>query len=151
MAASALLIAACGAPAEEAATEPTQTTALPATTSTQQTATTTTALAPTEMTMPDETEMIQAAIKDLSRRLLTPEETIDVVETRSVEWPDGSIGCPEEGIVYTQATIQGTQVLLGSDGKIYDYHAGDDGEIFLCPSDEKDGAYEFVPPPGFDR
>lgn len=101
--------------------------------------------------MPDETELIEAAIKDLAQRLLTPAENIEVVETRSVDWPNGSIGCPEEGVSYTQAIVNGTQVLLGSNGKIYDYHAGDDGDIFLCPSDEdKDGGYEFVPPPNFD-
>lgn len=100
--------------------------------------------------MPDESQLIQAAIRDLARRLLIPEENIEVVETRAVQWPDGSIGCPEEGVVYTQAIVDGTQVLLGYDGKIYDYHAGGDGEIFLCESDDKDGGYDFVPPPGFN-
>jgi hypothetical protein len=50
--------------------------------------------------------------------------------------------------MYTQAVVDGTQVLLGADERIFDYHAGSDGALFLCPSDEKDGGYEFLPPPG---
>jgi hypothetical protein len=40
--------------------------------------------------------------------------------------------------------------VLGHDDRVYVYHAGADGEPFLCPSDEKDGGYEFLPPPGFN-
>ncbi|MGD2101017.1 MAG: hypothetical protein PVG83_02190 [Acidimicrobiia bacterium] len=97
--------------------------------------------------MPNEPELVQKAIRDLARRLLISEESIEVVETRAVQWPDGSIGCPEEGVVYTQAIVDGTQVLLGYDGKFYDYHAGGDGEILLCASDDEDGGYDSVPPP----
>jgi hypothetical protein len=50
---------------------------------------------------------------------------------------------------YTQAIVEGFQVLLEADGRIYDYHAGADGVPFLCPSEEDDGGYDFVPPPGF--
>jgi len=104
-----------------------------------------------ENEMPDDAELIQSAVHDLSRRLLVPEETIELVEARPVEWPDGALGCPQEGQVYTQAIVPGTQVLLRADGRVYDYHAGADGVVFLCASDEKDGGYDFVPPPRFDQ
>ena len=92
----------------------------------------------------------ETAIVDLSRRLLVTRDQIEVVETREVTWPDGALGCPEEGGVYTQATVDGTQVILQVDERVYVYHAGDDGAAFLCPSDEKDGGHDFVPPPGID-
>lgn len=95
-----------------------------------------------------EQEVVQEAIRDLAARLEMAEEDIEVVEVREVEWPDGALGCPEEGKMYTQAVVDGTQVLLGADERIYDYHAGADGAPFLCPSDEKDGGNEFLPPPG---
>ena len=100
--------------------------------------------------VPDETSLIEAAIEDLAKRMNVPTENVEVVETKQVEWPDGAIGCPEDGISYTQAIVEGAQVLLTSDGRLYDYHAGSEGQVFLCASDEKDGGYEFVPPPGFD-
>ena len=92
----------------------------------------------------------ETAIEDLSRRLLVTRDQIEVVDVREVSWPDGALGCPEDGVLYTQAVVEGTQVLLRVDGRVYDYHAGDDGRSFLCASDEKDGGYDFVPPPGFD-
>jgi hypothetical protein len=33
---------------------------------------------------------------------------------------------------------------------VYVYHARDDDRPFLCPSEEKDGGHEMVPPPGYD-
>ena len=98
-----------------------------------------------------EQAVVQEAIRDLAGRLEVAEEEIEVVEVRDVQWPDGALGCPEEGKMYTQAVVDGTQVLLGAEARVYDYHAGVDGEPFLCPSDEKDGGYEFVPPPRFDE
>ncbi len=76
---------------------------------------------------------------------------ITVVKAEAVTWPDGSLGCPEPDTSYTQALVDGTQVVLQYQERKYDYHAGSDGVPFLCPSSEKDGGYEFVPPPGFDQ
>ena len=101
--------------------------------------------------MADEQQLIDDATRDLSRRLLVPAEGIELVDYREVEWPDGAVGCPEDGQVYTQAIVDGSQILLRADGRIYDYHAGSDGVVFLCSSDEKDGGYDFVPPPRMDQ
>lgn len=99
--------------------------------------------------MEDVASLVQAAVRDLSARLGIPEEDIEVVvDAKEVQWPDGALGCPEEGKVYTQAVVDGTQVILGAGERVYDYHAGADGEPFLCPSDERDGGRDFLPPPG---
>lgn len=142
-----LLLAACGVP-DDTGAEPTGN----STTSTTESLTTTLE-APTtsESSMPDETSVAEAAIQELAAHLDIPEEDIEVVEVREVQWPDGALGCPEEGKMYTQAVVDGTQVILGAERRVFDYHAGADGVPFLCPSDEKDGGYEFVPPPGFDQ
>lgn len=94
--------------------------------------------------------IIDAALLDLTTHLGVEAEAITVVEAKAVQWPDGSLGCPEEGMSYTQAIVDGHQVLLGVDDRVYDYHAGSDGVVFLCASDEKDGGRDFVPPPGID-
>ena len=139
----ALILVACGVDEDTGPT--TDQTTTPAGDST-----TTTIDAPStsEDHMEGESAVVQAAIQHLSARLGIPEGDIEVVEAKEVEWPDGAIGCPEEGKMYTQAVVEGTQVILGANGRVYDYHAGADGEPFLCPSDEKDGGYEFTPPPG---
>ena len=96
----------------------------------------------------NEEAIAQAAIRDLTARLGVAEQDIEVMEVRDVQWPDGALGCPEEGKMYTQAVVDGSQVILGAGDRVYDYHAGADGQPFLCPSDEKDGGHEFLPPPG---
>jgi hypothetical protein len=140
----ALIVAACGV-ADDDTRATTDETTTPAGGST----TTTIGAPPTsEDHMEDESAVVQAAIRDLAGRLGVPETEIEVVEAREVQWPDGALGCPEEGKMYTQAVVDGSQVMLGADERVYDYHAGADGKPFLCPSDEKDGGYEFLPPPG---
>ena len=138
-----LLLAACGMAGDDTGTDETTTTS-----TSSPTTSTTIETTPTSENQMNEEEVVQAAIQDLASRLDVAEQDIEVVDVRDVQWPDGALGCPEEGKMYTQAVVDGTQVLLGADERIYDYHAGSDGAPFLCPSDEKDGGYEFLPPPG---
>lgn len=119
------------------------------TTTTTVTTTTTMATTTTPETPMQEEDTVEAAIGDLATRLRISPDEIELIDHREVQWPDGSIGCPEEGMFYTQAIVEGSQVLLGAGDRIYDYHAGSDGVPFLCESDEDDGGYDFVPPPGF--
>ncbi len=95
--------------------------------------------------------IVAPAREDLARRLGVDPGELEVVSFEEVAWPDGSLGCPEPGMSYTQAVVEGSKVVLGHDGRVYVYHAGDDDQPFLCPSDDKDGGHEFLPPPGFNE
>jgi len=55
-----------------------------------------------------------------------------VVSAQAVEWPDGSLGCPEPGQMYTQAIVPGYRIELESGGKRYAYHASQKGYFKLC-------------------
>lgn len=99
-----------------------------------------------ESPVPDMTAAIETAIADLSSRLRVPPADISVVEAKPVRWSDGSLGCPQDGYVYTQAIVDGSRVLLDADGRIFDYHSDGRGNVVFCPSDEKDGGHELVPP-----
>ena len=101
-----------------------------------------------EEELPESSEVVEAAIAQLAEHMAVPTDAIEVVIARAVTWPDGALGCPEPGLGYTQALVDGYQVLLRANERVYDYHAGSDGEVFLCPSEDKDGGYDFVPPPG---
>ena len=50
---------------------------------------------------------------------------VTVVDARAVTWPDGSLGCPEPGMMYTQVLVDGTLVVLEAGGSRYEYHGGD--------------------------
>lgn len=82
--------------------------------------------------------LIQQAIADLSQRLNIAPESIQVLEARSVTWPDGSLGCPQPGMQYIQVLTDGTYILLNAEGKDYAYHSGRSRAPFLCQIKYKD-------------
>ncbi len=88
----------------------------------------------------DETQLVQEAIHDLSRRLLVPVEGVQVVVDAEVELSEAATQCPGD-----------TQILLSSDGRVYEYRVGENGKPTMCASGDKDGGYEFVPKPGIDE
>lgn len=57
---------------------------------------------------------------------------VTVAEAERVTWPDGSLGCPEEGEVYTQALVDGYRIVLEVDGQQVHYHGADDERPFRC-------------------
>jgi hypothetical protein len=77
---------------------------------------------------------VDVAIQDLSERNRVSPEVISVVEARAATWPNGALGCPEEGMMYTQALVKGFYILLSDGEGRYAYHAGSDGEPFFCPA-----------------
>jgi len=95
-------------------------------------------------------EVAELARADLAARLQIDLAAIEIVAAERVTWPDGSLGCPQPGELYTQALVDGFRVVLGHSSRVYLYHAGSDALPFLCPSGDKDGGHDFVPPPGFD-
>jgi len=72
------------------------------------------------------------AIQDLSGRLGIQSGDIKVVSEKSVTWSDGSLGCPKEGMMYTQALVEGTLIVLRVEGRDYQYHSGQGRALFYC-------------------
>jgi hypothetical protein len=56
----------------------------------------------------------------------------EVVSAEAVTWNDGSLGCPEPGQAYTQAIVDGYQVVLEVAGERYDYRVGSGASVKLC-------------------
>jgi hypothetical protein len=138
-----IALAACGAGSDLAAVD--ATTTPPTTKPTTENETTTMSISDLE-----QLPIVAPARADLARRLGVDPEELEVISTEQVEWPDGSLGCPQPGMSYTQALEDGSKVVLGHDDRVYVYHAGADDQPFLCPSEDKDGGHEMVPPPGFN-
>lgn len=59
---------------------------------------------------------------------------IEVVVAEAVTWSDGSIGCPEEGMAYTQALVPGYRVILDVDGEELAFHASEQADFQPCSS-----------------
>lgn len=82
---------------------------------------------------PTAQEWIEAAKNDLAGRLGVEAALIGLVEYQSVTWRDGSLGCPQPGMAYTQALVEGYRIQLQIDGVQYDYHGADGRDPFYCP------------------
>jgi hypothetical protein len=59
-------------------------------------------------------------------------DDVEVVRAEAVTWNDGSLGCPEPDVMYTQALVDGYHVVLEADGTELDYRATANGDFRRC-------------------
>jgi hypothetical protein len=74
-----------------------------------------------------------AALKDAAQRSGKPLDAFTIVVAEAVTWSDGSLGCPEPGMLYTQALVPGYRIVVTAAGQQYEYHASARGEPKFCP------------------
>lgn len=75
---------------------------------------------------------VRRAVADLAATVDLAAEDVSVVEVEEVTWRDGSLGCAEKGMSYTQALVDGRRIVLEVGGTRYEYHSGGDRAPFLC-------------------
>ncbi len=73
-------------------------------------------------------EEIQAHVADQSDSPDAP--TVETAE--AVTWNDGSLGCPQPGMAYTQALVPGYRIVLEVEGRALNFHASESGQVVLC-------------------
>jgi acyl-CoA synthetase (AMP-forming)/AMP-acid ligase II len=60
---------------------------------------------------------------------------VPIYETSSaeqVEWSDGSLGCPQKGMDYTQALVDGELLMLRVEQALFQYHSARGGPFTYC-------------------
>jgi hypothetical protein len=83
---------------------------------------------PTSTDIPvDLTPSQRAAIQALSENLRLPADQIKLVSTEEVEWPDGCLGVPLEGLMCTQVITPGFRIILEANGREVEYRTNEDG------------------------
>jgi hypothetical protein len=80
-------------------------------------------------------ELFDAIVDDAATRASVDRAAFTVFVASAVTWSDGSMGCPEPGMFYTQALVPGYRVVLEAAGTQYDYHSDRRGNFSLCPPD----------------
>jgi hypothetical protein len=85
-----------------------------------------------------------AAVDDAARRSGKP-DAVKIVAAEAVTWSDGSLGCPEPGVLYTQALVRGYRIVVEVAEQQLEYHAGQQGPPTFCPPDR------VLPPAPDDR
>ena len=78
-------------------------------------------------------DAVRAARADAARRTGVAAESLALVSAEDVTWSDGSLGCPQPGMSYTQALVPGYRVRLRGPAGEMDYHASARGALVLCP------------------
>jgi hypothetical protein len=68
-----------------------------------------------------------AAVTALSENLGLSAESIKLVSTEAMEWPDGCLGVQEEGVMCTQAIVPGFRIILEANGREVEYRTNEDG------------------------
>jgi len=81
---------------------------------------------------PSGSETTREAVADLAGRLDVPEGEVAVEAVEEVTWRDGSLGCAEQGTMYTQALVDGSRITLRVGDQTFEYHAGGRRTPFLC-------------------
>ena len=78
--------------------------------------------------------VVDAAIADLRSRPDTGSGPVRVVLAREETFPDGALGCPQPGMSYSQALVDGYRVVLARGDREWLYTAGPDRVPRLCES-----------------
>jgi hypothetical protein len=76
--------------------------------------------------------ILEAILADAADRTGVSVGDLSVARAEAVTWSDGSLDCPEPGMLYTQALVDGYHVVLLSDGVELDYRVGSRGAFRLC-------------------
>jgi hypothetical protein len=71
---------------------------------------------------------------DLAQRLKIDPDTIKLVSVEAVDWPDGCLGVQTPGVMCTMVITPGYLVILEADGKQYEYHTNESGDVVRLAS-----------------
>ena len=68
--------------------------------------------------------------------------SLRVRQAEPVQWPDTSLGCAEEGMMYAQVITPGYRVLIQAEARLYTVHVGG-GRAVICrePIDRSTGRF----------
>ena len=83
---------------------------------------------------PEINPLVELAIQDLATRLNLDPELVTVIDIKPVTWPDSSLGCPQEGMMYAQVETDGYLIHVLADSQLYEYHTDTSQFFILCES-----------------
>lgn len=78
-------------------------------------------------------ELAVAVRADAARRAGIEPGSVRIDVAQPVTWSDGSLGCPQPGMMYTQALVPGWRLVLVAGSQRLDYHASRRGAWLWCP------------------
>ena len=85
-------------------------------------------------------QLLDAVIEEAAAGAGVDPADVEVLTAEAVTWSDGSIGCPEPGMAYTQALVPGYRVVVEIDGARLNFHSDASGEFRFCEDPIPGGA-----------
>ncbi|MEZ4499247.1 MAG: hypothetical protein R2839_04080 [Thermomicrobiales bacterium] len=86
--------------------------------------------------VPADAEGIVARVmEDAAETLGISSDEVSVVSFKSVDWPDTSLGCPEEGGVYATVVTPGYRIVVSGGDESLTYHTDRQGVFVNCSAD----------------
>lgn len=76
--------------------------------------------------------IIDPIVADAAARLGVDPSTVKIVAAEARTYGDGSLGCPRPGEMYTQAVVDGYQVIVEVNGTRLDYRGSGPGRFRIC-------------------
>ena len=77
--------------------------------------------------------ILESILKEAAALSKVDRDQLVIARAQSVVWSDGSLGCPEPGMMYTQALVNGYWVIIDAAGQTYDFRVDRSGRFQLCP------------------
>lgn len=77
-------------------------------------------------------EVRRAVVADAARRFQVAASAVVLTRAEQVTWPDGSLGCPEAGRLYTQALVPGYRLVAKTLEGDLAYHTDSNGNLAAC-------------------
>jgi hypothetical protein len=84
-------------------------------------------------------EMLVAVVDQAASGAGVDPSEVEVMTAEAVTWSDGSLGCPEPGMSYTQALVPGYRVVVEIAGEQLSFHSDASGHFTFC-EDPQPGA-----------
>ena len=76
--------------------------------------------------------IVDPVLADAASRTGAPVAGITVVSSEEVQWSDGSLGCPQPGMMYTQAIVNGYRIVVRAGERELDYRVSGPGRFRVC-------------------
>ncbi len=77
-------------------------------------------------------DILNSVLDDAAQKLGVAPDALVVTKAEAVTWRDGSLGCPEPGMFYTQALIDGYWIIVEAGGQSLDYRVSGGGNFRTC-------------------
>jgi hypothetical protein len=78
--------------------------------------------------------MVDLVLQDAATQLGVDPSALTVTDIETVDWPDSSLGCPEDGGVYAQVVSPGYRITVTDGATTLEYHTGLNDAFVLCAS-----------------